>query len=258
LFGLKKYRLLPGEVITLHGRAHVVHRIMALRDIPAQDVKSGDMGGYVSSKKTLSHRGDAWITPNAAVISNPEIEYDYVVIGDVLIADQAVLVDTRVRFSSRLIIGGNAYIQQSRILSEASEPQQSSIIGDIEIVGSTIIGQIKIRDKAYIHDSNISGSEGLPVITAGASILGSSIEGPCRIAGHTHIEFSKVGPNANISDTASVIDSRVGGLGQIHIKDNAAVNKANIDTDSGSKVSISDHVIFEGDESHKAKIEANV
>lgn len=40
-------------------------RIRALRDF--SNVKAGDVGGFVTSEKNLSHKGDCWVSGNARV-----------------------------------------------------------------------------------------------------------------------------------------------------------------------------------------------
>ena len=46
-----------------------LHRIKALRDI-GEDVKTGDLGGWIEKESNLSHDGDAWVYGNAQVYGN--------------------------------------------------------------------------------------------------------------------------------------------------------------------------------------------
>ena len=60
----KKYELIPSDKEGLY-------RIKALRDF--NDVKKGDIGGYVESEKNLSQLGDCWIYDNARVHNNAQV-----------------------------------------------------------------------------------------------------------------------------------------------------------------------------------------
>ena len=64
---MKKYEL-TDETIEFYGRT--LHRIRACRDfvtIAGKQVKTGDLGGFVETEKTLSHNGACWVYGNAEV-----------------------------------------------------------------------------------------------------------------------------------------------------------------------------------------------
>lgn len=65
----KKYLLLDNDIIQLSDEL-TLHRICALRSF--DDVKSGDLGGYIESEANLSHDGDAWVDDNAWVGKNDD------------------------------------------------------------------------------------------------------------------------------------------------------------------------------------------
>jgi hypothetical protein len=73
----KKYRLLSKKLVEFtdvtgdDGKTieHRMYRIKALRDIPAHNVKAGDLGGWVNRRNILSHEGDCWIGDEAKVFS---------------------------------------------------------------------------------------------------------------------------------------------------------------------------------------------
>lgn len=45
-----------------------LHRIRALRDF--NDVKAGDLGGFIEKEENLNHQGDCWVYDNAIVRDN--------------------------------------------------------------------------------------------------------------------------------------------------------------------------------------------
>jgi len=59
----KKFELTEETQIAINGVA--LHRIRALRDF--NDVKKGDLGGWVKKEENLSHEGNCWIYDNATV-----------------------------------------------------------------------------------------------------------------------------------------------------------------------------------------------
>lgn len=63
----KKYRLLKEDIRVIDGK--VCHRIQALRDI-GDDVKRGDLGGYVESEYNLSKDDESWIYPESFAYGN--------------------------------------------------------------------------------------------------------------------------------------------------------------------------------------------
>ena len=63
----KKYELIPSDKEGLF-------RVKALRDF--NDVKKGDIGGYVEGEKNLSQLGDCWIYDNARIYNNAVIRDD--------------------------------------------------------------------------------------------------------------------------------------------------------------------------------------
>lgn len=91
---MKKYEL-TDETMEYDG--HILHRIRALRDF--NDVKAGDLGGWVQSEKNLSHDGYAWIYDNGKVWDDATIGdyarvYDNAMVcNNAMIRDYAVVKD---------------------------------------------------------------------------------------------------------------------------------------------------------------------
>ncbi|MEE3451047.1 MAG: hypothetical protein VZR27_10235 [Acutalibacteraceae bacterium] len=66
---MKKYELTDETKIYFD---RTLHRIKALRDI-GEDVKTGDLGGWIEKESNLSHDGDAWVYGNAQVYGNAKV-----------------------------------------------------------------------------------------------------------------------------------------------------------------------------------------
>lgn len=60
------------------------YRVKALRDF--NDVKKGDIGGYIHSENNLSQLDDCWIYDNAVVSDNANIRGEVCICGDAIIS----------------------------------------------------------------------------------------------------------------------------------------------------------------------------
>lgn len=69
----KKYELTDEKIEAFDT---TLYRIRALRDIPAFDIKAGDLGGFIEREENLSHDGDAWVTGNAEVCGGARVSGD--------------------------------------------------------------------------------------------------------------------------------------------------------------------------------------
>lgn len=84
----KKYELIPSD-------REWLYRIKALKDF--NNVKKGDIGGYIQSENNLSQFDDCWIYDNAVVCDNARIrghavvQHDAVVQGNAIICGDAVI-----------------------------------------------------------------------------------------------------------------------------------------------------------------------
>ena len=119
---IKKYEFTE-ETKVICGRK--LHKIRALRDF--NDVKAGDLGGFIEKEENLSHEGNCWVYNNAKVYDNAKIYGDAIICGNAEIYGNAV-------------IRGNAEIYGN-----------AEICGNAEIYGNAIIyGNAKIYGRAVI------------------------------------------------------------------------------------------------------------
>lgn len=192
-----------------------VYRVKALRDIPEHRVRKGDLGGYVTSKFTLSQEGSCWINGIAAALGN------VIVTGDAYIGDDAFVSCDLDRFfievSGDAIIYGKAKIQVDN-KPEHGSPSNCAISGNVsisgnarifntgEIVGavgkririshhalvagaSKISGHAEISENATIHAGAVI--EGDVIITNKATILEDAHVTDCKVYGNSIIEKSQ-------------------------------------------------------------------
>ena len=142
-----KYELISSDMEGLY-------RVKALRDF--NDVKKGDIGGYVESEKNLSQLGDCWIYDNAIVSDNAQVCNNAIVCGNARIRGNAIVRDNaRVLVNARVfgnaIIRDNAVVRgDARIRGHAVVQHDAVVRGNAQICGDAIISS----DKDYIVFKN--------------------------------------------------------------------------------------------------------
>ena len=117
----KKY-IMTADTIVFAGIK--LSRIKALRDFG--NVKKGELGGYISSEKNLSHYGTCWVSDNA------QVRWKAFVCGSAQVRDSAIVGDFAIvrdnaTVRDRAIVGGYAIVDDDfRVCGE-------SIVGNVEL-----------------------------------------------------------------------------------------------------------------------------
>lgn len=104
---MKKYEF-TGETKTVSFLFEDVtlHRIQAITSFAS--VVAGELGGWIEKEENLSHKGNAWVSENAAVYG------DAVVSGNAWVSENAV-----VRENAE--VSGNAMVRKNAVVSENAE-----------------------------------------------------------------------------------------------------------------------------------------
>lgn len=224
---IRKYKLLKREgfkaaIYRDSPRKVSYHRIKALIDIPSIGVKAGDLGGYVTNRKILSHEGNCWIGENARVAGFVRVE-DNAYITENANVLTANTFDFMSRASRDTTISGNAYIGGNAKIKTTIRPANlrtvidgnASIVGDVSLIDmerisdnatiggyvviekSNILGDTIISDKANINKSTIRDcriSEA-SIVRNGATLINVAISGKAIIGEGQ--EFSNCSFNEN-------------------------------------------------------------
>ncbi|ATP12447.1 hypothetical protein BHOIPH791_06690 [Bartonella henselae] len=104
---------------------HTLYRIRALRDF--DDVKAGDLGGFIENESNLSHDGNCWVYDNACVTWGSKI-YDNAKI-----------------YNNARVYGGGRIFENAQIYGNAIVYPNARIYGDAKIYGdSEICGESRI------------------------------------------------------------------------------------------------------------------
>ena len=100
----KKYELTDE---TMEWEGHTLHRIKALRDF--NDVKAGDLGGWVESEDNLSQYEKCWLCDNAIVYGDARIY------GNARVYDNAIVYGNAIVCGDTIVYGGARVCDNARI-----------------------------------------------------------------------------------------------------------------------------------------------
>ena len=246
-----KYELLPAqEITTRHGEQVTVHRLRALRDIPAAIIVAGDLGGYVSGPETLSHEGECWIDGFAVVLNsfvtgNAQVKHTAFVRGSV-VADNAMVFESANVDHDSIIMdsaraGGNSSIQGTGDARTVVK-DEALVSGNARITSSTISGNARIWGNALLTKTDVSDNaiiEGKAIIHGGvvhdrayvtedANVTDSTLKDRATIYGSTSVVNSTLSGRTEVADSAVIIGSTV--TGDSHIYGSARVEDTSVDS----------------------------
>ena len=102
--------------------------------------KKGDFGGWVSSEKNLSHKGNCWVGMGASVSDDARVTGN-------------ALIDSPSKVCGKATVSGNAVISQSSTVCE-----NASVSGNVELYGRAVIsGRTKLSGDLHVKGDTIFG-----------------------------------------------------------------------------------------------------
>lgn len=123
-------------------------RIQAIRDVD-QDVRAGDLGGYIEKEWNLKHSGRCWIGENAVCHGNAQV------CGESRISGHAEL-------KEEVLVTGNSLIQGHSLIEGNSYIEDAVVEGQARVTGNAIVESHK-------------DSKWYPVISGNSQIYGSVV-----------------------------------------------------------------------------------
>ena len=173
----KKYELIPSDKEGLY-------RIKALKDF--NDVKKGDIGGYVEGEKNLSQYDDCWIYDNAQVCDNAVVigkaivcgnarVYDNAQIwGNARVEDNAQIYDNAVVISKAIVCGNARVRNNAQVCDNAIVRDDARVFANAQIYdNAVVVGNARVCDNAEIGGKARIG--GNAVIQGNAEVSGDAI-----------------------------------------------------------------------------------
>jgi len=133
---MKKYEL-TGRFLWHEDTA--LYRIKALKDF--NDVKAGDLGGFVQGFHNLSQDGDCWIYPLAKAIGNSQVIENAVARDNSTIKDNAII-------KGNVILAGNSTVSGEAVVG-----------GGVTVEDSVIDGARVIHENIKLKSSSIRTSK---------------------------------------------------------------------------------------------------
>ena len=132
----KKYEL-------IHSDKEGLYRIKALKDF--NDVKKGDIGGYIEGEKNLSQYGDCWIYSDAIVRDNAQVCGNASVWGKAVVMDNARVFDNA-------FVWGYARIYDNVIVRDNAEVYDKAEVCDNAVIqdNANVCGEARIYDNVVV------------------------------------------------------------------------------------------------------------
>lgn len=138
----KKYELIPSDKEGLY-------RIKALKDF--NDVKKGDLGGYVEGEKTLSQLGNCWIYDNAVVRDNAKVRHNAQIYDKAIVMGNAEVCDNVQIFDNAFVLDNVHIWDNARICDNARVCDNARIGGHAVVQHDAVVrGEVCIWDDAII------------------------------------------------------------------------------------------------------------
>ena len=172
----RKYELTDETLLhksPLFAEGVLLHRIRSLQDF--NDVKRGDLGGFIEAEKNLSQTDTSWVYDRAKIYNEAFVH------KDAQIRDSAEI-------SGNAFVGGAALIDGSALITG----------------NARVFEEAKIRENATVSDfASVSGKA---EVREAAVVDGSaSISGFAQIGGRAHVsDFSVVSGEAKVIENAFV------------------------------------------------------
>ena len=165
----KKYELTT-EKIEYKGRT--LYRIRALRDF--EDVKMGDLGGFVESEKNLSQEGDCWIYDDSKVTGGSVITDHSIIKNDSIVDNSIVMNNSKVESSTiRHSIVEKSTINNSKVESStvmcSSKVESSTVMCYSKVESSTIESSTVGANKSRFKNAKIeSKADYIAIVNIGS------------------------------------------------------------------------------------------
>lgn len=151
----------------------ILRQIRAVRDVSTY-VSKGDIGGWIADEASLSHSGECWVYPDAAVT------------GHAMVLNDATV-------SCNAIVQGYATVaERSGVSGKAVVKGWANIFGDAFVTDQAVVS-------GHAHLSGSAGVSGKARVSGDAVLLGTTtVSGDAEVSGEARFY------NAWISDFATV------------------------------------------------------
>lgn len=207
--------------------------VKALVDIPAHNVRAGDIGGTIDRKSNLSQEGDAWIGENAYVLDKSTVK-DAALVTDKAVISGVVVKDHAKVFGHAVVLEGNSphpatYFHISNFaeisgwakVSGCFVRENSVIRGAAVVTGATVKGDSLIKDFARVIGPNVSIDDsevfGSAEIFTGSALWKSKVHCSTVVMAESIINSSVLAGNTKTLNKVTVTSSRRDDRGEMKL-----------------------------------------
>ena len=148
-----KYEILMDEENTIEFEGRVLHRIRALKNF--NDVKTGDIGGFIQTEYNLSQEGNCWIYDNAMCMDNAKCTDDSKMFdrscmcGNSRMYDNSEMYDNS-RMYNNAMMRDNSKMYNNAMMCDNSKMYNNSKMCD----NSSLYGNAKISDNTILKNND--------------------------------------------------------------------------------------------------------
>lgn len=147
-----------------------VHQIQAVIDIPQQNVKAGEIGGWIEKEFNLSQSDAPWI------------DKDSIVTGESRVIAFARLENSIIH--GRNLIAGRTRVVNSEFKGKGSDISGKSLLKNVKVSGALIVVKTCLLENVVVNGT-------CRVVSTGSKLLNSTFEGSVELwTKNTYIENS--------------------------------------------------------------------
>ena len=230
----KKYEIVEDMKSMYDGK--VLYRIRALKDF--DDVKKGDLGGYIQDYHNLSQEGNCWIYNEALVCGNAKVYFNANVYQQARICDSSKVFGNAQVYGCAIIYNDVEVFGEAKVYGNAKIYDKvmifgkANVYGDVNIYDTAVIcGSVKIYGDTRIYDR--ARVCGYVEIYDSAKICDKvEIYGHAKVYGDVEIRhYARVHGDAEVYGNAKVC-SHAEVFGDAKIKNKTITGKVNCDFDN--------------------------
>ena len=197
---MSKHFELTDDKIQHNGRT--LYRIRALKDIPIQHVKKGDLGGYVESLKNLDNNAwvsdNAWVFGDAKVFGNADVFGDAKVFGNARVFGNAKVFDDVKVFDDAKVFGDAEVFDDAEVFGDAKVSGNAEVYGNARVFGNAeVFGKAKVKNNDNVYNKRGIASFSFPN-SFGVTVTNQSIHIGCKT--YTRDEFKRMRKEKAIKD----------------------------------------------------------
>ncbi|SFC90912.1 hypothetical protein [Clostridium uliginosum] len=146
---MKKYKLTNQFILW---REKKLYRIKSL--ISFDDVKEGELGGYIENENNLSQEGKCWVFNNAKIFENARIFGNARISDYAQISGNAMIYDYSLVYGNAQVYGGTEIRRNAQVYDNARVYGKTIISSYARINGnSKICGDVEVSSYAHINEN---------------------------------------------------------------------------------------------------------